>query len=108
MRELERFVALDIVGSYHQSVHRSLGRPLGGITRARFLSGCHMIGDDFGLHFYPRRSALFGRPVFTYLVCATGRPLSAQMSDVQTAGCSSNTIHGIWRASSYDAHPETL
>ncbi len=27
LRELERFVALDIVGSYHQSIHRGLGRP---------------------------------------------------------------------------------
>ncbi len=27
LRELERFVALDIVGSYHHSIHRSLGRP---------------------------------------------------------------------------------
>ncbi|WP_244564800.1 hypothetical protein [Rhizobium sullae] len=27
MRELERYIALDIVGSYHQSIHSSLGRP---------------------------------------------------------------------------------
>jgi putative transposase len=27
LRELERYVALDIVGSYHQSIHSSLGRP---------------------------------------------------------------------------------
>ncbi|HKN31095.1 MAG TPA: Mu transposase C-terminal domain-containing protein, partial [Roseiarcus sp.] len=27
LRELERYIALDIVGSYHQSIHRSLGRP---------------------------------------------------------------------------------
>ncbi|ANN61889.1 transposase (plasmid) [Mesorhizobium loti NZP2037] len=27
LRELERYIALDIVGSYHQSVHSSLGRP---------------------------------------------------------------------------------
>jgi putative transposase len=27
LRELERHIALDIVGSYHQSVHSSLGRP---------------------------------------------------------------------------------
>ncbi len=27
LRELERFVALDIIGSYHQSIHRGLGRP---------------------------------------------------------------------------------
>jgi putative transposase len=27
LRELERYIALDIVGSYHQSLHRSLGRP---------------------------------------------------------------------------------
>jgi putative transposase len=27
LRELERFVALDIVGSYHHSIHCSLGRP---------------------------------------------------------------------------------
>ena len=26
LRELERYIALDIVGSYHQSIHRSLGR----------------------------------------------------------------------------------
>ncbi len=27
LRELERYIALDIVGSYHQSIHSSLGRP---------------------------------------------------------------------------------
>jgi putative transposase len=27
LRELERYIALDIVGSYHQSIHASLGRP---------------------------------------------------------------------------------
>jgi putative transposase len=27
LRELERYIALDIVGSYHQTIHRSLGRP---------------------------------------------------------------------------------
>ena len=27
LRELEPYVALDIVGSYHQSIHSSLGRP---------------------------------------------------------------------------------
>jgi putative transposase len=27
LRELERYIALDIIGSYHQSIHRSLGRP---------------------------------------------------------------------------------
>lgn len=27
LRELECYIALDIVGSYHQSIHRSLGRP---------------------------------------------------------------------------------
>ena len=27
LRELERFIALDIVGSYHQSIHASLSRP---------------------------------------------------------------------------------
>lgn len=27
LRELEWYIALDIVGSYHQSIHRSLGRP---------------------------------------------------------------------------------
>lgn len=27
LRELERHIALDIVGSYHQSIHRGLGRP---------------------------------------------------------------------------------
>lgn len=27
LRELERYIALDIVGSYHQSIHRSLARP---------------------------------------------------------------------------------
>lgn len=27
MRELERYIALDIVGSYHQSIHSTLGRP---------------------------------------------------------------------------------
>ena len=27
LRQLERYIALDIVGSYHQSIHKSLGRP---------------------------------------------------------------------------------
>jgi putative transposase len=27
LRELERYIALDIVGTYHQSIHSSLGRP---------------------------------------------------------------------------------
>jgi putative transposase len=27
LRELERYIALDIVGSYHHSIHASLGRP---------------------------------------------------------------------------------
>ena len=27
LRELERYIALDIVGSYHQSIHGTLGRP---------------------------------------------------------------------------------
>jgi putative transposase len=27
LRELERYIALDIVGNYHQSIHSSLGRP---------------------------------------------------------------------------------
>ncbi|KQV13843.1 transposase [Rhizobium sp. Root1203] len=27
LRELERYIALDIVGNYHQSIHRTLGRP---------------------------------------------------------------------------------
>ncbi|SFM64586.1 Mu transposase C-terminal domain-containing protein [Shimia aestuarii] len=27
LRELERYIALDIVGSYHQSIHSSLSRP---------------------------------------------------------------------------------
>ncbi|WP_292615667.1 hypothetical protein [Mesorhizobium sp.] len=27
LRELERYIALDIVGSYHQSIHGGLGRP---------------------------------------------------------------------------------
>ena len=27
LRELERYIALEIVGSYHQCIHRSLGRP---------------------------------------------------------------------------------
>lgn len=27
LRELERYIALDIVGAYHQSIHSSLGRP---------------------------------------------------------------------------------
>ena len=27
LRELERYIALDIVGSYHQSIHSTLGRP---------------------------------------------------------------------------------
>ncbi|WP_258124078.1 hypothetical protein [Mesorhizobium onobrychidis] len=27
LRELERYIALDIVGCYHQSIHSSLGRP---------------------------------------------------------------------------------
>ncbi|RWN61469.1 MAG: transposase [Mesorhizobium sp.] len=27
LRELERYIALEVVGSYHQSIHRGLGRP---------------------------------------------------------------------------------
>ena len=27
LRELERYIALDIVGNYHHSIHRTLGRP---------------------------------------------------------------------------------
>lgn len=27
LRELERYIALDIVGSYHQSIHRFLSQP---------------------------------------------------------------------------------
>ena len=30
---LERYIALDIVGSYHQSIHRSLGRPPTAVWR---------------------------------------------------------------------------
>ena len=36
LRELERYIALDIVGSYHQSIHGTLGRPADcGLARAR-------------------------------------------------------------------------
>jgi hypothetical protein len=67
-----------------------------------------MTGDVSGYHFFPRRSAPCGPPAFTYLVYATGRPLSAQMSGVPTGGCLSNMIRGTWRASSYDALRETF
>jgi putative transposase len=35
LRELERYIALDIVGSYHQSIHSSLGRPPIAVWRER-------------------------------------------------------------------------
>jgi len=35
LRELERFIALDIVGAYHQSIHSSLGRPPIAVWRER-------------------------------------------------------------------------
>lgn len=34
LRELERYIGLDIVGSYHQSIHGSLGRPPIAVWRA--------------------------------------------------------------------------
>ncbi|MBD8892614.1 Mu transposase C-terminal domain-containing protein [Roseibium litorale] len=33
LRELERYIALDIVGAYHQSIHSSLGRPPNAVWR---------------------------------------------------------------------------
>ncbi|WP_245485980.1 MULTISPECIES: hypothetical protein [unclassified Mesorhizobium] len=51
LRELERYIALDIVGSYHQSIHSSLGRPPIAVwrsTRARSRFDCHRIGSASG------------------------------------------------------------
>ena len=51
LRELERYIALDIVGSYHQSIHRSLGRPPIAVWRdheGEIPLRLHMIGDVSG------------------------------------------------------------
>ncbi|WP_245209341.1 Mu transposase C-terminal domain-containing protein [Rhizobium sullae] len=64
MRELERYIALDIVGSYHQSIHSSLGRPPIAVWReheARFRCDCRRIECVSGWRSCPNRSAHCGQ-----------------------------------------------
>ncbi len=58
LRDLERYIALDIVGAYHQSIHSSLGRPPIAVWRDREGEIPLRLPQDrmrFWLNFLPER-----------------------------------------------------
>ena len=76
LRELERYIALEIVGSYHQSIHSGLGRPPIAVWKEHEgHSGCHRTACVFGWPSCPRKSAHCEWTAFTCSACDTGPPL---------------------------------
>ncbi len=87
LRELERYIALDIVGSYHQSIHNSLSRPPNAVWREHEGEIPLRLAQDrmrFWLKFLPEQERTL-RPIC--LVCATGHLRLAPTPVARTVVC---------------------
>lgn len=90
LRELERYIALDIVGDYHQSIHASLKRPPIAVWRepmkVQSRYGFHRTECISGSPSCPKTNGRCDQTASTSSDCDTGPPPWLRMLDGPASG----------------------
>ena len=79
MKELEKWLTHQIVGHYHQTIHRSLLRPPIAVWRdwtTNFLSSCQWIVSGFWISFLPSEAAFCNVTASIFSTFGAGDPPS--------------------------------